>query len=138
MIRKMSLRGGAFALSLGLVASACANGGDGTPQPPADGTVTFDWTLAGVKDPNTCGVQDVATFDVVVTTPNGAPYAEFRESCEVFATTVSLPPGTYAANAVLLDPQNFERTTEIPVVPFDVISATDLAIPLDFPPSSFK
>jgi hypothetical protein len=100
--------------------------------------VTFDWSLSGLKDPRECSVQNVSTFDVVVTTPDGAPYAEFRESCEVFVTTVLLPPGRYAANAVLLDPLNFERTTEIPVVPFDVISATDLAIPLDFPPSSFK
>jgi hypothetical protein len=137
MNRYTYLRGGTLVLALGLAASACG-GGNSSPPLPTNGSVTFDWTLAGVKDPSECGIQNVDTFDVVVTTPDGAPYAEFRESCEVFETTVSLPPGRYAANAVLLDPQNFERTTEIPVVPFDVISATTLSIPLDFPPSSFK
>ena len=135
MDRKTLLRGIPLVLGLAVVA-AC--GGSSPPPPPVDGTVTFDWSLNGIKDANECNFQDVATFDVVVTTPDGAPYAEFRESCDVFATTVTLPPGRYAANAVLLDPLNFERTTEIPVVPFDILGNTDLSIPLDFPASSFK
>jgi hypothetical protein len=130
-LRLLSLFGGAA------IIVACANGNSDVP-PVADGSVTFDWTLLGVKDSRQCDIQVVQTFDVVVTNPDGSPYAEFRESCDVFSTTVLLPVGRYAANAVLLDPQNFERTSEIPVNPFDVVSATDLLIPLDFPATSFK
>ena len=125
--------------SLVFVIGACGGGGGGgAPAPPApDGTVTFDWTVKGVHDPLECDAENVATFDVIILTDFGSEVGEFTEHCDLFDTTISLQPGRYTANAVLLDPRGRELTTQIPVVPFTILAYTDLAIPLDFPPSSF-
>jgi len=100
--------------------------------------VTFDWTVKGVHDPQECDIENVATFDVIIFDEGGTQVGEFAAHCDVFDTTVSLVEGRYTANATLLDPSGAELTTEIPVTPFDVVGTTDLVIPLDFPPSSFR
>jgi len=125
----------------GLIAAsvtACSVSSSSDAPPPPDGTVTFDWTLKGVHSTDECDAENVAKFDVIITTDDGAAVGEYSDHCDVFDTTISLPPGRYVANATLLDPNSAERTTEIPVQPFTIIGDTDLAIPLDFPPDSFK
>jgi hypothetical protein len=108
------------------------------PVEAAEGTVTVDWTVDGVKDPSECRQATVSEIDVVVQTPEGDVVGEYRQDCETFATSISLPPGDYTANAVLLDGAGTERTTSVDVDPFTVVGGTDLDVPIDFPASSFR
>jgi hypothetical protein len=120
-----------------LVCVGCG-GGSSAPPPPPEGTVTFDWTVKGVHEPQECDVENVATFDVIIYDDTAAQVGEFSARCDVFDMSVNLVEGHYTANAVLLDPSGRELTTEIPVTPFDLIGTTELVIPLDFPPDSFR
>src|SRR5689334_5518817 len=76
-----------------------------------DGVLTVTWTLDGTSDPAECAFQGADAIDVVVQTSNGTVVAEVTEDCEAAVTSVSLPPGTYYADAVLLDGAGRTMTT---------------------------
>lgn len=99
--------------------------------------VTFAWTVKAASAPEDCDAANAATFDVLVYTDYGAEAGEFTDHCGLFDTTVGLQPGSYTAAAMLLDPHGAELTTQIAIPSFTVLARTYVAIPLDFPPSSF-
>jgi hypothetical protein len=70
-----------------------------------------DWSVAGGQAPNLCFQFDAATISVVVQTSSGAFIGDYRQACDLFATSIMLDPGSYLADAVLLDPRGRERTT---------------------------
>lgn len=112
----------------------------GPPPPGAagPGSLTIDWTVDEVTDPNTCIMGDASSFDIVLRTTDGQIAGEFQASCTAFSTTISsLAPGNYTGSAELLDGGGGQRTTEIVVQPFTIIENTNLVITLDFPANSF-
>src|SRR2546430_13738694 len=97
---------------------------------PEDGSVTIDWTIDGVKDPDSCVQSSAVSIDVVVHTDSGDFAGEFQQACDSFATQIPLPSGRYVASAVLLDGSGADRTTAVDVDPFRVVAGTDLSIPI--------
>lgn len=112
----------------------------GPPPAPVvvTGTVVLDWTINGSKDPDQCDQGAATTLDVLVHTTRGAFVGEFQEACSSFATSIELDPGSYVADAVLLDANGVERTTSVPIDPFTVQGADTLDLPIDFPARSFR
>jgi hypothetical protein len=103
-----------------------------------EGSVTLDWTIDGVKNPDSCMQSAVASIDVTVRTDAGDFVGEYQEACGAFATQIALPPGRYVASAVLIDAVGADRTTAVDVDPFRVVGGTDLVVPIDFPARSFE
>ena len=107
------------------------------PPPSSAGSLVLDWSIDGSKNPDECDQSDSTTLDITVTTSSGAPAGEFQESCRAFATTVDLPPGSYSAEAVLIDSSGHDRTTAVQVGAFTIFGNDELSVPVDFPASSF-
>jgi hypothetical protein len=102
-----------------------------------DGSLVVDWSIDGLKDPNACFQSGAAAIEIQILDSFGGSPGTFQQACEAFATSIALPPGSYAANALLLDASGAPRTTTIAINPFTLESNTELDIPIDFPASSF-
>ena len=112
---------------------------DAGPPPVVvdSGTLVLDWSIDGSKDPNQCDQSGSRTLDVTVTRADGANAGEFQQSCRSFATSIDLAPGTYTADAVLLDSSGADRTTAVHVHTFDILGGDELSVPIDFSAGSF-
>ena len=136
------MQGRLFALAcLGVLATACTVETSNPPPPPApvvtQGQAVVDWTIDGLKDPNKCAQANVAAIHITVFFSNGAPVGNYQQSCSAFSTSIALDPGSYSANATLIDPGGAARTTTVPINPFTVAGNDTLNLPIDFPASSF-
>lgn len=101
------------------------------------GTLVLDWSIDGTKDPDECDQSGSRTLDVTVTRVDGANAGEFQEGCRAFATSIDLAPGSYSAEAVLLDSFGADRTTAVHIHAFDILGGDELSIPIDFSAGSF-
>jgi hypothetical protein len=101
------------------------------------GTAQIDWTINGTNDPNQCAQSAATSLSTTVFDSSGAFVGEFRQACEAFIIGITLAPGTYSAQASLLDAAGNARTTEVPIAPFTIFGNDVLRIPIDFPASSF-
>jgi hypothetical protein len=102
-----------------------------------NGLLTLEWTLGGTTDPIECDATDSEVIEISITQSGGRVIDQFVESCDRFAASVELMPGTYRAEAVLLDPSGRERTTTVGMGTFDIYGDDELILDVDFPPSSF-
>jgi hypothetical protein len=134
-------RAGALAAAAPLAACTVST----TPEPapgvvttaaPA-GTLQLDWTIDGVADPAKCSQSQSDSIQIIVDFTDGAQAGVFQQSCAAFATSVTLEPGSYTASAMLLHPGGAPRTTAVTVNPFTIHGNDTVAIPVDFPASSF-
>jgi hypothetical protein len=121
-----------------LVTVACT-----TENPPdrvvvPDGSLIIDWTIEGTKDPAECTATGADSIDVTVQTAAGATVGEYQEPCGAFATSIDLPADGYTADAVLIDSNGGDRTTDVPIDPFTIVGDDELTIPVDFPANSFR
>jgi len=140
--KNTGVRAGACGLLLtAFVASGCfIETSDPAPPPVVvePGRLTVRWMVTESKDPNLCVVARVAAIDVTVRTTSGQPAGEYQASCGTFATSISsLYPGSYVAEAVLIDSVGNPRTTTVELRPFSIVERTDLVIDVDFPADSF-
>lgn len=101
------------------------------------GTLVLDWTIDGSKDSSLCDLSDAATLDATVTWADGAFVGEFQQSCRAFAMSIDLAPGSYRAEAVLLDVSGRERTTAVQIRRFDIFGNDEFEVPIDFSAASF-
>lgn len=102
------------------------------------GTLTVSWTINGSSDPNQCNQSVVSDIDILVTSPDSAiAVGDFAHPCSDGVTTITLDPGTYAADAALVDSAGVERTTRVHIDTFAIHGNSDLSIGVDFPASSF-
>jgi hypothetical protein len=131
------LSGFALAISLCACVVEPQDGGPTAVAVPESGSLVVDWTIDGSKSADECDLSGSATLDVTVTTSNGAPAGEYQQACSAFATTISLAPGRYSAEAVLLDGSGHDRTTPVPIEPFEILGNDQLSIPIAFPAGSF-
>lgn len=128
------------ALELGplfVFASACSTTTSSEPAPAPTGAVVVDWTIDGVKDPDRCAQSAVDTVQITVTNEAGAAVGTFQQACSAFSTQITLFPGMYNADAVLLDSVGNTRTTTLPIHTFSIHGSDTLSVPIDFPPGSF-
>src|SRR5262249_19320939 len=137
-------------LTLVLPLLACVFGGmsagctvTASPVPPvvtvpaATGSLTLRWHISGADDPAACSAYDATTLQLVIYDANGTEVTTVAAPCESFSTTVTLPEGTYSADATLVDPSGGSRTVTKPLLAIEIVAGTDLAIDLDFPAGSF-
>lgn len=132
----MNVQLGAMLL-LGLCASSCIIESDSTPYRPS-GALVVDWTINGLRDPDQCDQGDAESIEIVVYEASGPVVVAAEASCRAFAARIELPPGLYAADAVLLDGFGVERTTVVDLQTFEIYGNDELDIPIDFPASSFR
>jgi hypothetical protein len=103
---------------------------------PANGALALNWTINETTDVDQCNEASAASLSLEVYDGSGA-YGTYSATCDAFAVTVSLPPGPYTAQAWFVDDSGIARTTTIDINPFEITEGTSLAIPIDFPASSF-
>jgi hypothetical protein len=124
-----------------ILAAPCAGCTVGFEGPPvtttvAAGTLTITWLVAGRSDPSLCAAYGASALELVVYDEAGAEVTTVNAPCESSSLTVTLPEGTYTAEATLVDAVSRARSTTKAITTFDVVAGTDLAISLDFPASS--
>jgi hypothetical protein len=128
----------ALALLCALGAAGCIVHDEAAPAGPGEGALVVDWTIDGSKSGDACNANGVTSIQVTVFDTGGGTMGTFEQTCSAFSTSISLEPGTYTANAVLLDGSGRARTTTIAIHTFSIIDGTDLDTPIDFPSSSFE
>lgn len=101
------------------------------------GTVVFDWTVAGTKDPRACTQFAAAGIQISLVSTSGRDAGTFSQSCGAFATEIVLAPDDYLADAFLVDPDGYAATTTIAVDRFSIFGNDRIIIPIDFPANSF-
>lgn len=102
-----------------------------------NGLLTVTWTVDGTDDPAVCAFEGVDTVDILVERSNGGMAAHVSDLCESFVTSVELVPGSYFADALLMDGGGFPMTTAADLGYFDIYGGEELVIDVDFPASSF-
>ena len=110
------------------------------PQPIAvrgDGLLTVEWTVHGTADPHECASEGADAIDILVTTPGGASVAEATDDCRASTTIIELPPGSYYADAVLLDSAGHSITSAADLGGFHIYGDDELVVQADFPLDSF-
>jgi hypothetical protein len=125
---------------LGLVSPACfveSSEPDTVVVSSGDGVLTVTWTVDGTSNPSECAFQGADSIDIIVTTPSGAQMTEVSDACEAAATSIDLPPGTYDADAVLLDSAGHTITTAVDLGRFTIYGDDELVVDADFPEDSF-
>ena len=130
-----------LALSVLDAASVQAATGAG-PEPPVVttpapvGTLTLRWRVAGTTRPSVCDAYAATTLELVIYDAGGNRMATEYAPCASFALTLALPDGTYSAEATLVDPHANARSVTRQLAAIEVVSRSDLAVDLDFPPRS--
>lgn len=103
----------------------------------AQGQLTVDWTINGVKDPNQCSQGAAAAIEITVTDGSGTSAGTYQQSCDAFATAITLDAGFYSASARLIDPSGAARTTAVVIDSFTIHGDDNLDSPIDFGAESF-
>jgi hypothetical protein len=102
-----------------------------------DGLLTVTWTVAGSSDPLECEFQGADAIDIVVQSTGGSVVTQVTDDCEEGVTSISLPPGTYYADAVLIDIGGRPVTTPADLGRFSLYGGDELILDADFGADSF-
>lgn len=129
--------GAALALVCAFGSAGCGGTHHGEMVEVVPGTLVFDWTVNGSKDPGQCDLGQVQDISITILTPDGAAVGEYRQDCRAMATSISLAPEFYDASAELLDSGDAPRTTTVTIPTFSIDSAEESRVSVDFPANSF-
>src|SRR5689334_1623539 len=99
----MFVRRALFMAAFALTGCSVSAGVGVTAAPPADGSVTVDWSIEGTKDPNACDAIGATTLELAISRAGDRTIDVFDDPCDAFASSVTLAPGDYSATAILLD-----------------------------------
>jgi len=132
----------ALALVALLPVSACTTTVEPVPTAvivptESTGTLVVAWTIRAGTDPGDCSLSGAAAIRIHVVTIDVVDAGTYEQACGAFATSITLPPGTYEASALLVDAGGGDRTTSVPIQAFTILGADVLTIPIDFPANSF-
>lgn len=110
-----------------------------TENPPtrvvSDGTLTLRWQINRTVDPNQCFQGSAERIRVFAVQADGFR-REYVARCQDFATTITLPQGTYTGEAFLEGPAG-RRTTSVTLGQVPIISGRNVVVEVDFPSNSF-
>jgi hypothetical protein len=106
-------------------------------EPRRVGTLTVEWTIDGIQDPNDCAVFGVDRLELLLYTRFEELIDEINPLCESFILSVDLVEGRYHADATLVDSFDRAATLTEPLDNLDIIEDTDLEVLIDFPLESF-
>jgi hypothetical protein len=118
-------------------AAGCTARADIYPLPSGnDGTFTVQWSVGGRFNASQCAAYGADQMELVITDASGRRVATAYQPCEEMKMTVPLPPGSYVADARLLDVRGRPVSTTLNLQPFSIYRGTDTAADTDFPASS--
>ena len=100
-------------------------------SPPRYGALALAWTIEKTKDPTQCEQGHFKTVEVLVTAADGSAAGQFQRSCDSFAITIGLEPGTYSADALLVD-ATFHDRNSVHLATFEIRAGDHLSVPIDF------
>ncbi|MBX3188322.1 MAG: hypothetical protein KF819_14990 [Labilithrix sp.] len=107
------------------------------PTPVAgDGTVTVRWSINSKFDRDQCSQGSVEHLRIRIFFLGGGLQGEYQAPCVDFATTVTLPAGTYTGEATLQGRAG-ARTTTVTLGQLTVSANQNTLSEIDFPASSF-
>src|SRR3954468_12608042 len=69
----------------------------------SDGTLTQNWSIAGLKTENACSANNATQARLVIFDANLYATATHFSGCNAFTTTFDLPQGTYTSALTFLD-----------------------------------
>jgi hypothetical protein len=101
------------------------------------GLLTVTWTVDGTDDPAICAFEGADAIDIFVERSRGGMEAYVTDICESFATSIELRPGSYYADAMLMDRGGSPITTAVDLGYFEIYGGDELIVDADFPSSSF-
>ena len=128
-----------FALLVPLSGCFVSGGGSVSSEPapaPAEGTLTLAFSVEGSTHPSSCTDAGATAIELVVYDVAGREFTTEYGDCTDFDISVTLPNGTYSADATLLDARGYPASTTLPLDDLHIIGGTDLQVTADFPPSS--
>ena len=107
-----------------------------TPEPPAVGTLTVQWTISGRRDPIDCGGLGVERLELSV---RAAPGDEDQADgpCDAFQISLDLAPGTYSGDVVLVDRLDRPVTLAVPLEQLEIVAGREVTKNVDFPVGAF-
>jgi hypothetical protein len=123
--------------ALPLTGCIIAEDSDPVVVTPGHGILTVTWTVDGTDDPAICSFEGADAIDVAVERASGGPAARVTDACEAFITSIELSPGSYVADAILLDGVGRPITTAVDLGYFDIYGGDELVLDVDFPSDSF-
>lgn len=108
------------------------------PPPPAapTGTLTQRWSIGGRFDTRFCSTYGADRMQLVVRDNAGQVVARAFQPCEQLQMTVTLPTGSYSADAVLISTDGTPVSTTLSLRPFQIARNTETFVDTDFPISS--
>jgi len=133
------------AVSLCFVGAGCTAEGSlsipsPAPAPPpastSTGTLTQRWSIGGSFDSNLCATYGADRMELVISDTAGRQVARAYQPCNEMRMTLTLAVGSYVADAVLIDRNNREVSTTLPLQPFSILNGIDTFVDTDFPTSS--
>jgi hypothetical protein len=102
------------------------------------GALTIDWTIRGAANADSCLRVDATLIEVTVRDDANQSVGTFQQSCSVFAISIALAPGIYAADARLVGPAGARRSANVRLDFFTIYDRSQLSEPLDFADSAFR
>ncbi len=113
---------------------AQSDDGRGSSAVVADnpGWLLVNFTIDGASNPERCDELRASVIGVKVTSADGKPAGEFHQACPAFYSTITLAPGRYSADAVLLDGAGSTCSNAVTLHQLDVESGIPLEVPIDF------
>jgi hypothetical protein len=102
------------------------------------GILTVVWTIDGVADPADCAFYGFDRFELAVYDIFDDPVVTSTSFCEDLELSISLPEGSYSADATLIDRFDRAATTTQLIDAIDIIEDDELVTFVDFPARSFR
>ena len=106
--------------------------------PPGNGTLTQRWSIGSSFDPNLCLTYGADRMELVIKDTRGRVVARAEQTCEEGEMTVTLPEGSYVADAVLIAADNTDVSTTLQLEPFRIYDGRDTFVDTDFPIDSMR
>jgi len=123
---------------LGTFAAGCTAEASVGPigVPPGNGTLTQNWSIGSRSpriDPSLCATYGADRMELVIKDTRGRVVASAEQNCEEGEMTVTLPEGSYVADAVLIAADNTDVSTTLQLEPFRIYDGRDTFVDTDFP-----
>lgn len=141
--RSLALAAGMAVVALSMMGCTVTTdpgpGGGGVYNTPPSNAATASvrWSINSAFDPTSCTRFAAPTLDMRFLDQATGAVSEQTAACGSFTATIALRPGSYTANATLLDASGRARTTTVNLNPFTVSTGQNVTLEADFPSSSF-
>jgi hypothetical protein len=128
-----------FAPSLAVIAAIGCNPAteSAAPEPvttSTSGALTVNWTINGAADPNQCQSAAADAIQITISRSATERVGSFEQSCNAFATSITLDAGIYVAEAILIDAAGAPRTQRVLIDRITINGKSEFITAIDFAP----